>query len=265
METSPTPRPRRGDSVETDTRRRYDCSAHLLWVGERTRQPGMAHFEFVRGIQNPVGVKISDKASPADVLEILDTFNPKNVPGKVTLITRMSADKLRTHLPPILEAVQREGRAALWVCDPVHGNTYTSSNGYKTRDFDAIRAEIEAFFDVHEQCGTHAGGIHLEMTGKDVTECVGGGVNAARRRAATNRRVGPDPTFAKILTRCSGTRPLHAGSSGPHHSMSSSPRSFVRSARSVALGISTSRPAASPRSAPKSASRIHHDVWLPHR
>jgi|Transcript_451 3-deoxy-7-phosphoheptulonate synthase len=163
---------------DSTTGRWYDCSAHLLWVGERTRQPGMAHFEFVRGIQNPVGVKISDKASPADVLEILDTFNPKNVPGKVTLITRMSADKLRTHLPPILEAVQREGRAALWVCDPVHGNTYTSSNGYKTRDFDAIRAEIEAFFDVHEQCGTHAGGIHLEMTGKDVTECVGGGVNA---------------------------------------------------------------------------------------
>merc|ERR1712091_15768 len=96
-----------------------------------------------------------------------------------------------------------EGRAALWVCDPVHGNTYTSSNGFKTRDVAAIKAEIQAFFDVHEQCGTHAGGIHLEMTGKDVTECVGGGVNAVRRRAVTNHRVGPDPTFAKILMRCS--------------------------------------------------------------
>jgi 3-deoxy-7-phosphoheptulonate synthase len=162
---------------DSTTGRWYDTSAHLLWVGERTRQPGLAHFEFVRGIQNPVGIKISDKATPEDVLEILDTFNPKNVPGKVTLITRMGAEKIREKLPALLRAVQAQGRAVLWVSDPVHGNTYTSSNGYKTRDFDAIRAEIDAFFDVHAQVGTHAGGVHLEMTGKDVTECVGGSVN----------------------------------------------------------------------------------------
>jgi 3-deoxy-7-phosphoheptulonate synthase len=180
---------------DSTTGRWYDCSAHLLWVGERTRQPGFAHLEFVRGIQNPVGVKISDKASPDDVIEILDTFNPKNVPGKVTFITRMSADKLREHLPAVLNRVKDEGRAALWVCDPVHGNTSTSSNGFKTRDVAAIKAEIEAFFDVHEQCGTHAGGIHLEMTGKDVTECVGGDINGVTVD-------GPRGLDTKYLTHC---------------------------------------------------------------
>ncbi|KAH8062671.1 3-deoxy-7-phosphoheptulonate synthase [Aureococcus anophagefferens] len=163
---------------DSTTGRFYDCSAHLLWVGERTRQPEFAHFEFIRGIQNPVGVKISDKATPEDVIKILDTFNPKNIPGKVTLITRMNAKNLREKLPPLIRAVQAQGRAALWVSDPVHGNGYTSENGFKTRNFDDIRAEIDAFFDVHAQLGTHAGGVHLEMTGKDVTECLGGDTNA---------------------------------------------------------------------------------------
>ena len=162
----------------------YDCSAHLLWVGERTRQPDHAHFEFVRGIQNPLGVKISDKASPQDVLDILDAFNPDNIPGRVTLITRMGAEKLRTHLPPIIRAVQASGKHALWVSDPVHGNGYTSENGFKTRDFDAIRAELEAFFDVHMECGSHPGGVHLEMTGKDVTECIGGDTNSVELEGA---------------------------------------------------------------------------------
>ena len=138
---------------------------------------------------------IRDRATPDDVIEILDTFNPKNVPGKVTLITRMSADKLREHLPSVLNRVKAEGRAALWVCDPVHGNTYTSSNGFKTRDVAAIKAEIQAFFDVHEQCGTHAGGIHLEMTGKDVTECVGGDMNAVTVD-------GPRGLDTKYMTHC---------------------------------------------------------------
>lgn len=155
----------------------YDTSAHLLWVGERTRQPGFAHFEFVRGLENPLGVKISDKASPEDVLEILDTFNPKNIPGRVTLITRMTAEGIRESLPPILKAVKESGKHALWVCDPVHGNGFQAENGFKTRSFDAIRDEIEAFFDVHREMGTHPGGIHLEMTGKDVTECLGGDNN----------------------------------------------------------------------------------------
>ena len=124
-----------------------------------------------------MGVKISDKASPEDVLEILDTFNPGNIPGRVTLITRMSAEGIRTKLPAIIKAVQKAGRHVVWVSDPVHGNGFKADNGYKTRSFDAIREELEAFFDVHAECGSHPGGIHLEMTGKDVTECLGGDTN----------------------------------------------------------------------------------------
>lgn len=155
----------------------YDTSAHLLWVGERTRQPGFAHFEFVRGLQNPLGVKISDKASPEDVLEILNTFNPDNIPGRVTLITRMTAQGIREKLPAIIKTVQKEGKHVVWVSDPVHGNGFQAENGYKTRSFDDIREELVAFFDVHRECGSHPGGIHLEMTGKDVTECLGGDTN----------------------------------------------------------------------------------------
>ncbi|CAM9649168.1 unnamed protein product [Chrysoparadoxa australica] len=156
----------------------YDCSAHMLWVGERTRQLDAAHLEFVRGIGNPLGVKISDKCQPAELLELLDVINPDNIPGRVTLVTRMSPDKLRVHLPELIRAVQREGRQVLWICDPVHGNTIKTADGTKTRPFDAIRAELRAFFDVHDQMGSHAGGIHLELTGEDVTECIGGSVKA---------------------------------------------------------------------------------------
>lgn len=162
---------------DSTTGKYYDTSAHLLWVGERTRQPGFAHFEFVRGLQNPLGVKISDKATPEDVLEILDTFNPDNIPGRVTLITRMTAEGIRTKLPAIIRAVQAKGLHVVWCSDPVHGNGFKAENGYKTRSFDAIREELEAFFDVHRKCGSHPGGIHLEMTGKDVTECLGGDHN----------------------------------------------------------------------------------------
>jgi len=154
-----------------------DTSAHLLWVGERTRQPEFAHFEFVRGLANPLGVKISDKASPEDVLQILDTFNPHNIPGRVTLITRMTAKGIRKSLPAIIKAVKDAGKHAVWVSDPVHGNGFQAENGFKTRKFEDIRDELEAFFDVHRKMGTHAGGIHLEMTGKAVTECLGGDNN----------------------------------------------------------------------------------------
>jgi len=164
--------------IDSTSGKYYDTSAHLLWVGERTRQPGFAHFEFVRGLENPLGVKISDKASPEDVLEILNTFNPDNIPGRVTLITRMTAEGIRTKLPAIIKAVQKEDKNVVWVSDPVHGNGFQAENGYKTRSFDDIRDELVAFFDVHRECGSHAGGIHLEMTGKDVTECIGGDTNA---------------------------------------------------------------------------------------
>ena len=159
---------------DSTTGRWYDCSAHMLWVGERTRQQDGAHFEFVRGVGNPLGVKVSDKCTPDQLLEICDQMNPNNIPGRLTIIVRMGAEKLRKNLPGLIRAVQREGKSVLWISDPVHGNTFKTENGFKTRSFDAIREELRAFFDVHDEMGSHPGGMHLEMTGEDVTECVGG-------------------------------------------------------------------------------------------
>lgn len=159
---------------DSTTGKWYDCSAHMLWVGERTRELDGAHLEFVKGIGNPLGVKISDKCTPEELIRICDTMNPSNTPGKLTIVVRMGAEKVRKNLPGLIRAVQREGKSVLWISDPVHGNTRKTENGYKTRDFDNIRAELRAFFDVHEEMGSHPGGVHLEMTGEDVTECVGG-------------------------------------------------------------------------------------------
>jgi len=159
---------------DSTTGKWYDTSGHMLWVGERTRELDGAHLEFTRGIGNPLGVKISDKCTPEELLRIIDTMNPQNIPGRLTIVVRMGAEKLRSNLPGLIRAVQREGKSVLWISDPVHGNTYSSPEGYKTRDFEAIRAELRAFFDVHEEMGSHPGGVHLEMTGEDVTECVGG-------------------------------------------------------------------------------------------
>ena len=159
---------------DSTTGKWYDCSAHMLWVGERTRELDGAHLEFTRGIGNPLGVKISDKCTPEELLNICDTMNPNNTPGKLTIIVRMGAEKLRKNLPGLIRAVQREGKSVIWISDPVHGNTRKTDNGFKTRDFDKIRAELRAFFDVHEEMGSHPGGVHLEMTGEDVTECTGG-------------------------------------------------------------------------------------------
>lgn len=159
---------------DSTTGRWYDCSGHMLWVGERTRELDGAHLEFVRGIGNPLGVKISDKCSPEELIRIIETMNPQNIPGRLTIIVRMGADKLRKNLPGLIRAVQREGKSVLWISDPVHGNTYKTEEGIKTRSFEAIRAELRAFFDVHDEMGSHPGGVHLEMTGEDVTECTGG-------------------------------------------------------------------------------------------
>jgi len=167
----------RQDSI---TNRWYDCSSHMLWVGERTRQLDHAHLHFVMGLGNPIGIKISDKATPEELLTLLDTVNPDNIPGRVTIIVRMGAEKLREKLPTLIRAVQREGRTVLWCSDPVHGNTIKTDNGYKTRPFEKIRDELRAFFDVHAEMGTHPGGVHLEMTGKDVTECIGGTVTEVK-------------------------------------------------------------------------------------
>eukprot|EP00934_Nitzschia_sp_Nitz4_P002897 Nitzschia sp. Nitz4//scaffold51_size120721//94967//96687//NITZ4_003743-RA/size120721-snap-gene-0.42-mRNA-1//-1//CDS//3329553910//2887//frame0 len=152
----------------------YDCSAHMLWIGERTRQLDGAHMEFTRGVGNPLAVKVSDKCTPDELIKIIETMNPQNIPGRLSIIVRMGADKLRQNLPALIRAVQREGKSVLWISDPVHGNTRKTSNGFKTRDFDNIRSELRAFFDVHDEMGSHPGGVHLEMTGDPVTECVGG-------------------------------------------------------------------------------------------
>ena len=152
----------------------YDCSAHLVWIGDRTRQVDGAHVEFARGVKNPIGLKCGPSLDPADLLRLIDRLNPVNEAGRLLLIARMGADKVGTHLAPLIRAVAREGRQVVWCCDPMHGNTVTSSNGYKTRLFDRILAEVKGFFAVHEAEGTYAGGVHFEMTGQDVTECVGG-------------------------------------------------------------------------------------------
>lgn len=152
----------------------YDCSAHMLWVGERTRQLDGAHIEFLRGVANPLGVKVSDKMDPAELVKVCEVLNPENKPGRLTVIVRMGAEKLRLKLPHLIRAVRQAGIIVTWVSDPMHGNTIKVPSGLKTRPFDAILAEVRAFFDVHEEEGSHAGGVHLEMTGQNVTECIGG-------------------------------------------------------------------------------------------
>jgi 3-deoxy-7-phosphoheptulonate synthase len=152
----------------------YDCSAHMVWVGDRTRQLDGAHVEFAAGINNPVAVKIGPTCTPAEVTALCDRLNPDRLPGRLTLITRLGASRLADFLPPIVRAVEAVGHPVVWVCDPMHGNTFTSAGGRKTRRFDDILSELRAFFDVHRDEGTWPGGVHVELTGDDVTECLGG-------------------------------------------------------------------------------------------
>ncbi|MBT3990416.1 MAG: 3-deoxy-7-phosphoheptulonate synthase class II [Rhodospirillaceae bacterium] len=152
----------------------YDTSAHMLWVGERTRQLDNAHLEFLSGINNPIGAKIGPTTEPDYLIELIDRLNPENEPGRLTLISRMGADKVEEALPALVRKVKEEGRSVVWSCDPMHGNTVKASSGYKTRHFDQIIREVEGFFAVHNAEGTHPGGVHFELTGQDVTECVGG-------------------------------------------------------------------------------------------
>ena len=152
----------------------YDTSAHFLWAGDRTRQVDGAHIEFLRGIGNPIGCKAGPSQTPDELLTLIDTLNPENEAGRLTVIVRMGADKWANNLPPLIRAIAREGRKVAWVCDPMHGNTIQSATGYKTRPFDDILAEVRGFFEVHRAEGTWPGGVHFEMTGQDVTECVGG-------------------------------------------------------------------------------------------
>ena len=163
----------RRDSLTGDW---YDCSAHMVWIGDRTRFPGSAHVEFCRGIGNPLGMKCGPSLESDDLLRLLDTLNPAREAGRITLISRFGSDKVEAGLPRLVRAVAREGHPVVWSCDPMHGNVIKAESGYKTRPFDRILGEVKGFFAVHRAEGTHAGGIHIEMTGQDVTECVGGAV-----------------------------------------------------------------------------------------
>ena len=164
----------------------YDCSAHFLWIGDRTRQADNAQIEFLRGVHNPLGMKVGPSMEADDLIRIIDLLNPGNVPGRLTLICRMGAGEVETRLPPLVRRVEREGRKVVWSCDPMHANTVESSGGYKTRYVDRILEEVRGFFSVHQAEGTYAGGVHLEMTGQDVTECIGG-AEAIGENALSNR------------------------------------------------------------------------------
>jgi len=161
----------RRDSLTGDF---YDCSAHMLWVGERTRQIDGAHVEFLAGIHNPIGTKIGPSATDADVIDLCERLNPGRVPGRLTLITRFGVDAIDDHLPALLRAVEAEGHPVVWMCDPMHGNTFAAEDGHKTRRFDDIIGELQSFFRIHREVGTWPGGVHVELTGDDVTECLGG-------------------------------------------------------------------------------------------
>jgi 3-deoxy-7-phosphoheptulonate synthase len=152
----------------------YATSGHMIWIGDRTRQPDHAHVEYCRGIKNPIGLKCGPSLDADGLLRLIDILDPKNEPGRLTLIARFGSDKVEQHLPKLIRATKKAGRNVVWSCDPMHGNTITAANGYKTRPFDRVLREVDSFFAVHRAEGTHAGGVHIEMTGQAVTECTGG-------------------------------------------------------------------------------------------
>lgn len=180
----------RQDSLTGDW---YDTSAHMLWIGDRTRFAGSAHVDFLRGVGNPLGVKVGPSIDADDLLRLIDTLNPLNLPGRLTLIARFGADKVEAHLPRLVRAIARAGRSVVWSCDPMHGNTVKAAGGYKTRPFDLILREVRSFFAIHRAEGTHAGGIHVEMTGQDVTECTGGAIGVTDEGLASRYETQCDP------------------------------------------------------------------------
>ncbi len=180
----------RQDSLTGDW---YDTSAHMLWIGDRTRFDGSAHVEFLRGVGNPIGMKCGPSLAPDALLRLLDTLNPAREAGRITLISRFGHDKVEAGLPALVRAVKREGHPVVWSCDPMHGNVIKADNGYKTRPFDRILSEVKGFFAVHRAEGTHAGGLHIEMTGKDVTECTGGALAITQEGLADSYHTHCDP------------------------------------------------------------------------
>ena len=179
--------------IDSRTDLPYDVSAHFLWIGERTRQLDGAHIDFASKIRNPIGVKLGPKSTVEDALTLIDRLDPDREPGRLTFITRMGAGKIREVLPGLVDGVTKSGAKVLWVCDPMHGNTYEAPSGYKTRKFDDVLDEVKGFFEVHKALGTHPGGIHIELTGDDVTECVGGGEQISHEDLASRYESACDP------------------------------------------------------------------------
>ena len=180
----------RVDSLSGDW---YDCSAHMLWIGERTRGVDDAHVHFLSGVKNPIGCKIGPNATADDVIKLANKLNPNNENGRLNIIIRMGADKIESRLSNILKDIKSEGLNILWSIDPMHGNTVKASNGYKTREFDNVLREVKSFFDIHHACGTIPGGVHLEMTGQDVTECTGGAFKVTQEALASRYETQCDP------------------------------------------------------------------------
>ncbi len=179
--------------IDSRTELPYDVSGHFIWIGERTRQMDGAHIDFASKVRNPIGVKLGPKTTVEDALALIEKLDPNREPGRLTFITRMGASKIREILPALVEGVTKSGAQVLWVCDPMHGNTFETSNGYKTREFEDVLDEVRGFFEVHRQLGTHPGGIHIELTGDDVTECLGGGMRISEKDLESRYETACDP------------------------------------------------------------------------
>ncbi len=179
--------------IDSRTDLAYDVSGHFIWIGERTRQLDGAHVDFASKVRNPIGVKLGPKSTVEDALALIAKLNPDNEPGRITFITRMGAKTIREALPALVDGVTKSGAQVLWVCDPMHGNTFESKNGYKTRNFEDVLDEVRGFFEVHKKLGTHPGGIHIELTGDDVTECLGGGNEVSEKDLESRYETACDP------------------------------------------------------------------------
>ena len=179
--------------IDSRTELPYDVSGHFIWIGERTRQMDGAHVDFASKVRNPIGVKLGPKTTVEDALALIEKLDPNREPGRLTFITRMGAGKIREILPALVEGITKSGAHVLWVCDPMHGNTFETSNGYKTRQFEDVLDEVRGFFEVHKALGTHPGGIHIELTGDDVTECLGGGNQISEKDLESRYETACDP------------------------------------------------------------------------
>jgi len=179
--------------IDSRTQLPYDVSGHFIWIGERTRQLDGAHVDFASKVRNPIGIKLGPKSTVEDALALIAKLNPDNEPGRITFITRMGAGTIRQALPALVEGVTKSGAQVLWVCDPMHGNTFETKNGYKTRNFEDVLDEVRGFFEVHKKLGTHPGGIHIELTGDDVTECLGGGNQVSEKDLESRYETACDP------------------------------------------------------------------------